>query len=58
MPENDNIAATLRIQIQFCQKYLANHTDPSDPRNTQEIRDYLEAQLELAKKLLAAEETN
>lgn len=46
-------AATLvRIKIQFCEKYLENHTDPHDPQNTREIREYLEEQLELARQIL------
>ena len=48
--------ATLQLQIQFCETYLANHTDPSDPKNTKEIREYLEKQLAIARQLLEAAE--
>jgi hypothetical protein len=48
--------ATIQLQIQFCETYLANHTDPLDPKNTKEIREYLEAQLTLARQLLLAQE--
>ena len=47
--------AVLDLQISFCEAHLAHHIDPSDPKNTPEIRAYIEAQLALARGLLLLE---